>query len=87
MARQAMPDSAGLRSWHKSRATGTYVGVYDGIPAGMDTDGGRWQTVCEPHGGIISHQTLELARGHAPRPDQWCEYCMGLIPEPELEAE
>jgi hypothetical protein len=25
---------------------------------------GRWQTVCEPHGFVCSHQTLELARWH-----------------------
>lgn len=49
-----MPDYASLRHWAKARTTGTHVGIYDGIEAGMDTDGGRWQTVCEEHGSVIS---------------------------------
>lgn len=43
----------------------------------MDVDGGRWQTVCEDHGYLISHQTLALARHHAPDPDGWCGICNG----------
>ena len=71
-----MPDYAGLRQYRKARSTGTHVGVYDGVEAGMDTDGGRWQTVCEEHGAICSHETLTLARDHASAPEGWCEACM-----------
>lgn len=78
------PDYAGLRYYAKARTTGTHVGVYDGEEAGMDTDGGRWQTVCEEHGSVISHDTLELARQHAPQPEEWCEVCNGCRPEEEL---
>ena len=71
------PDYAGLRHWARAQSTGTYVGIYDGIEAGMDTAAGRWQTVCDDHGRIISHRTLELARRHAPCPEEWCEVCSG----------
>jgi hypothetical protein len=72
------PDYAGLRDWISTTPlNGGHVGVYDGREADMDTGGGRWQTVCEPHGGIISHRTLKLAREHAPHPDEWCEWCIG----------
>lgn len=73
---RAMPDYAGLRSYTRARSTGTHVGVYDGEPAGMDTAGGRWQTVCEEHGSVISHETLRLARQWASCPEDWCETCM-----------
>lgn len=77
---KTMPNYAGLRSWTVARSTGTQVGVYDGEPAGMDTAGGRWQTVCEPHGNIISHQTLALALAFRACPEQWCDRCSGAEP-------
>ena len=80
MSAATMPDYAGLRQWTKSRQTGTHVGVYDGEAAGMDTDGGRWQTVCEEHGNVISHATLALARAFAPIPSEWCDRCSGAEP-------
>jgi hypothetical protein len=76
VATRTKPNYAGLREWRKNRVTGTFVGVYDGRAADMDTDAGRWQTVCEPHGTIISHPTLALARYHAASPDEWCEKCI-----------
>jgi hypothetical protein len=79
--RKTMPDYAGLRYYTRARSTGTHVGVYDGIEAGMDTDGGRWQTVCEEHGEICSHETLQTARDFAPCPEEWCKHCSGARPE------
>jgi hypothetical protein len=73
MSARTMPDYAGLRYYARARTTGTHVGVYDGEEA----DGGRWQTVCEEHGSVISHETLELARQHAPHPEEWREFCNG----------
>lgn len=70
-------DLAGLVESKVRRVTGTRVSVYDGEAAGFDTYGGRWQTVCEDHGTIISHETKTLARSHAVRPDGWCEGCRG----------
>lgn len=73
-------NNAGWRSTHLARETGRPVSVYDGELAGMDTDGGRWQTVCENHGHIISHESLALARSHASNPLGWCGACMGQCP-------
>lgn len=67
---------AGLVETRRSRQTGHMVSIYDGGPAGMDTEAGRWQTVCEPHGHIISHGTLKLARHWLADPLGWCEECM-----------
>lgn len=61
-----------------------------GSPVGPDTepildeDGnvvdykvvGRWLTVCVPHGGSVTHQTMALARDHAADPTGWCEECI-----------
>ena len=77
MSNATKPGYAGLRQYRQARSTGTHVGVYDGTEADMDTSAGRWQTVCEEHGTIISHQTLALARWHAPCPEEWCETCAG----------
>lgn len=67
---------AGCRQATVARSTGTLVLVIDGEAGGLDTDGGRWSTVCEPHGGVISHLTLAVARSFAPAPEEWCPYCM-----------
>lgn len=77
MAKQ-IPDYAGLRQYRKARETGRYVGVYDGIEQGLDIDGGRWQTVCEDHGHIISHDTLATALAFAAHPLEWCESCVAI---------
>lgn len=68
--------NAGWRQTCAARTTGRPVSIYDGKVAGMDTEGGRWQTVCEDHGYIVSHETIALARHHAPVPNEWCGHCM-----------
>jgi hypothetical protein len=61
----------GLRSWvHTPHGD---IGVYDGRIADLDTAGGRWSTVCETHGTIISHRTLKLAKAFAFMPEDWCD--------------
>lgn len=69
--------NAGWRSTTRARTTGRPVSIYDGQAAGMDTDGGRWQTVCEDHGYVISHATLALARHWQSAPNDWCGDCNG----------
>lgn len=69
--------NAGWRSTQRPRSTGRPVTIYDGIEQGMDLCGGRWQTVCEEHGYLISHKTLKLARLHASAPEEWCGVCSG----------
>ncbi len=58
-----------------ARRTGTPVTVGTADELGLDPDGGRWVTVCEPHGSIVNHLTLEVARSHASQPDEWCWLC------------
>lgn len=74
-AKKNWPNYAGLRAWRKSRTTGHYVAVYDGDEAGFDTEGGRWQTVCDPHGAILSHETLSNAIAFMTETVEWCEEC------------
>lgn len=73
----ALPNYAGIREYHRSRQTGTMIGVYDGIAAEMDVEAGRWQTVCEEHGTILSHATRRIASDHSRVPLEWCEECRG----------
>lgn len=73
---------AGLRLTRRARVTGTQVSLYDGDESGMDTDGGRWSTVCEPHGGIVNHTTYALALEWLSHPDEWCPTCRGEVPDP-----
>src|SRR5581483_3962822 len=75
----------GLREQRPNRQTGTLVSVYDGEAAGMDTDAGRWQTVCEEHGAICSHSTLALARYFLAAPAEWCEECSYIAEQPRDE--
>lgn len=66
---------AGLRQTRKARSTGTDVSIYDGEPAGMDTDSGRWQLVCETHATVCSVASFAIARSLAAAPEEWCEAC------------
>lgn len=69
---------AGYRRHSVARSTGTTVVLLDGIDAELDTSGGRWQTVCDPHGTVCSHDTHDLARSFMSVPEQWCETCQLL---------
>lgn len=80
------PNYAGLRSYRIAEQTGRPVAVYDGIEAGLDTSSGKWQTICEEHGTIISHRTLKLALSHAADPLSWCEECQRLSQEPQSQV-
>lgn len=67
---------AGCVTQSKSRQTKTLVGVYHAEQAGLDTDPENpWVTVCEEHGCLVSHPTLEFARRNAADPTEWCEDC------------
>ena len=75
---------AGYRAHTRARTTGTLVVLYDGEPAGLDTDGGRWSTVCEgfdgeTHGGVTNHPLQADARYWLHHPEDWCPYCMGEV--------
>lgn len=68
---------------HKSRQTGKVVSIYRNDQAGLDDCDGEYpySTVCEEHGWIVAHQTLQLARLHAADPLGWCEKCNGQVCE------
>jgi hypothetical protein len=59
----------------KGKDRNLLASVYDGEAQDMDTEAGRWQTVCERHSTIISHDTLELANHHLTDVRSWCEGC------------
>jgi hypothetical protein len=71
-----------LVHWYYIPETETHVGLYDGDSPedpGLDTDAGRWQTVCEEHGSICSHSSKTIAVSFARSPVDWCEECMEII--------
>jgi hypothetical protein len=53
------------------------VRVADGEAEGLDTDGGRWQVICETHGAIVSVESRQVARddARAARQEGRCESC------------
>lgn len=71
--------NVGARYCARARSTGTLITVYDGKKANLDTEGGRWQTVCEEHGFVVAHRTLDIARSWMPVPEDWCEGCREQI--------
>lgn len=66
---------AGCVELRRSRQSGTVIGIYVAEQAGMDPDGGPWVTICEEHGSLVNHRTLQLARDHRADPQGWCEEC------------
>jgi hypothetical protein len=74
--------NAGARISRRCQHTGTTVTLYDGIAAELDTAGGRWQTVCEQHGTICSHQRYREARDLLLHPEEWCADCLSAIKAP-----
>lgn len=76
---QERRERAGCVQLRRARSTGTVVGVYDAGPAGLDPEGGRWNTVCDEHGFVCSHETLATARAFAASPEDWCEPCQANL--------
>lgn len=70
-------ENAGVLECRRARSTGLLVTLYDGEAAGLDTDGGRYSTVCEPHGGIVCHSSRRTARDWMSSPESWCPRCQG----------
>ena len=53
---------------------GVTVGLYHAGQAKFDASSGPWATVCEHHGTIANHKTMDQALGHLFLVD-WCEAC------------
>ena len=76
-----MSNTPYVRQERVNRQTGTTIVILDLAhpDSGFDpNEAGRWATICDEHGTIITHDTLALARHHAPDPLGWCEVCMDL---------
>lgn len=86
MQTYAFNNLAGCVVQRRSRRTGTLVGLYAAAQAGLDPAGGPWATVCEDHGAIANHATLELARAHLPAVE-WCETCQEQLRAQQHQAE
>lgn len=65
--------AAGLVQLRTAQQTGTLVGVYEAVAAGIDEFG--YATVCEEHGELMIHETRALAVWHATTPREWCSEC------------
>lgn len=76
---QEVRKRAGCKDLRFARSTGTLVGLYEAEPAGLDTESGKWATVCETHGSILCHQTRSVAQSHLSHPEDWCPYCQGDV--------
>jgi hypothetical protein len=56
----------------RARSTGTTVALvynYGGDPEQP------WETICETHGGVCSHETRASASSWLSHPEEWCEDC------------
>jgi hypothetical protein len=66
----------GLVLQRKARSTGTLVGLYKSDDAGIESDPEYpWSTVCEPHGGVVCHETRKAAEAALSHPEDWCPTC------------
>lgn len=68
-------DNAGAKASRIIPRTGTTVTLYDAREAGLDPSEGRWRTVCEDHGSMVTYSTKSNAAAHLSRPEEWCEGC------------
>jgi hypothetical protein len=72
-------NAAGCVQQRVARSTGTLVGIYDALAAGMESDPALpWATVCEVHNNLVCHPSLRLAKANAPYPAEWCQECVDL---------
>jgi hypothetical protein len=71
--RQKLYESETVLIRRRVRATGTHVSLIYSWDADPDQP---WETVCEEHGGVCSHQSRAVATSFMSCPDEWCEDCM-----------
>lgn len=68
---------SGAREARKSRQTGAVVVLVDTWqePRWLDSDGGRWATLCDTHGFVVNHLDRATARSFLADPVTWCDEC------------
>jgi len=73
--RAEQSERAGCVALRKCNASGTVVGIYRSVEAGIEDDPTTpWSLICEDHGAVICIETIDLARQHAAWPG-WCADC------------
>lgn len=70
MTRWRLDDGTPVVRYSRARSTGTHVLLVDGRDRGEG-----WETICEEHGGVCSHETRKVAESFMPVPAEWCEDC------------
>jgi hypothetical protein len=74
---QILRDNAGALLSRTARSTKTVVTLYCTEEAHLDTDAGKYTTVCETHGYSVGHDTFSDARSWLSCPEEWCAVCQG----------
>lgn len=70
-----------VRASHRNKHTGTIISIYDAEhgDSDLDSEGGRWVTLCETHGMLVNHTNLRLAQEFVHAPWEWCEECNAMV--------
>jgi len=72
---------AGCVTLRRAYSTGTIVGLYRSLDAGLESDPEYpWSTICEEHGGVSHQATLALATESLRHPEKWCPDCQEKKP-------
>lgn len=67
---------AGIVARRRNRETGTTILLIDSqLTDEFDSFAGRWQTICDEHGTICSHETRAVAESFMAVPSEWCHVC------------
>jgi hypothetical protein len=75
--------NAGAVASRVNRMTRTTITLYNSVEAGLENDPeGKWSTVCENHGAIVSHATRAYAASAMSCPD-WCDDCREAMDQRE----
>lgn len=84
--KEILANNAGAVLSRKCRATKTIITLYSSVESGLENDPeGKWSTVCETHGAIVSHRSQAHARSAMSFPD-WCEECQAILNDKEIAA-
>ncbi len=75
--KQILKENAGALLSRVARTTKTIVTLYNNEEANLDTDDGKYSTVCEDHGYLVNHPTFTIAESHLSHPEEWCCVCSG----------
>jgi hypothetical protein len=71
---------AGCVVQRRSRQTRRLVGVYKADQSDLSNEM-PWWTVCEDHGYLVGHDSLNLALSWSADPMTWCGVCNGYEEE------